>query len=74
MLDQAAGEFPMSKHQLIEQIRQLNRSAAETFLVHFNEQALENYLKRLSLARDGRGRTSRWVRPGDMAATMTRAH
>jgi len=64
----------MSKHQLIEQIRQLNRSAAEDFLVHFNEQALENYLKRLALAREGRGPTSRWVRPGDIAAAFTRLH
>jgi len=64
----------MSKQQMIEQIRQMNRSAPEAFLIHFNEQALETYLKRLSLARGGRGPSSRWVRTGDAPAAVTRVH
>ncbi len=62
----------MSKSEVIEQIRQLNRSAAPDFLVSFRPQALEEYLRRLSLARSGRGRASVWVRPGDCSASVTR--
>lgn len=54
----------MSKQQLIEAIRTMNRTADESFLVHFNQHALEDYLRRLALAQGGRGRLSRWVREG----------
>ncbi len=64
----------MSKQEIIEQIRRLNRSAPPDFLVSFEEQALENYLKRLALARAGRGRGSVWVRPGDCSAAVTNGH
>lgn len=62
----------MSKQQVIEQIRALNRSAPQEFLIGFNEHALENYLKRLSLARSGRGRTSVWVRPDRQPSIVAR--
>lgn len=61
----------MSKQQMIEQIRRHNRSAAGEFLVHFNEQALESYLRRLSLV-SRRGRDSAWVREGHSRAIVTR--
>jgi hypothetical protein len=64
----------MSKQQLIEQIRQMNRSATENLLVQFDQAALENYLKRLSLAATGRGRSSRWVRNTASPAVVTRAY
>jgi hypothetical protein len=61
----------MSKQQLIEAIREMNRSADETFLVHFNQPALEDYLRRLSMAQAGRGRMSRWVRAGHTPSVTT---
>lgn len=64
----------MSKQNVIEQIRALNRSAPQEFLVSFNERTLETYLKRLSLARGGRGRSSVWVRQSDKPAVVTRTH
>jgi hypothetical protein len=62
----------MSKQQIIEQIRQMNRSAPENLLVQFDQEALENYLKRLSLTTAGRGRASRWVRNTSSPAVVTR--
>lgn len=61
----------MSKHQIIEKIRQQNRSAAVAFLATFKEEVLSTYLKRLALSR---GRSSGWVRQGKAPAAMTRLH
>lgn len=63
----------MSKQQMIEAIRQRNRTAGQEFLVHFKEDALASYLKRLDLA-GVRGRHSAWVREGDTPAIVTRIH
>ena len=63
----------MSKQQMIEAIREHNRSAPDTFLVHFNEKALQSYLRRLTTVRGCRGRASVWVREGDTPAIVTRA-
>ena len=62
----------MSKHELIERIRQINRSAPTDFLVHFEPKALEDYLSRLSLPLHGRGPRSVWVRTGNHPAVCTR--
>lgn len=67
-------EHGMSKQQLIERIQQVNRSADEGFLVHFNQEALEKYLQRLDLTRGRRGRPSVWVRTGESPAVATREH
>lgn len=64
----------MSKQELIEQIRVLNRSAQPDFLVTFDQQALETYLKRLSCLKGVRGRGSVWVRTGQSPASYTRVH
>ncbi len=64
----------MSKQQLIEQIHALNRSAQPEFLVTFDQQALEDYLKRLALTQSARGRASVWVRTGQSPASFTRLH
>ena len=53
----------MSKQETIEAIRQCNPSAAEAFLSAFPENALQQYLLRLTQLKDHRGRDSRWVRP-----------
>jgi hypothetical protein len=73
-LDHQQGAPPMSKQQIIEQIRQMNRSAPENLLVQFDQDALENYLKRLSMAQAGRGRASRWVRNTSSPAVVTREY
>lgn len=63
----------MSKQQMIEAIRQHNRSAPDTFLGTFNEKALESYLRRLTTVQGRRGRGSVWVREADTRAIVTRA-
>lgn len=63
----------MSKQQMIEQIRERNRSASNEFLVKFDEEALRTYLRRLSTLQGNRGRSSVWVRTGISPASMTRA-
>ena len=63
----------MSKQQMIEMIRQRNRSASSEFLVKFDEEALRTYLRRLTTLHGHRGRASTWVRQGISPASITRA-
>lgn len=63
----------LSKHQMIEAIRQRNRSASAEFLVRFDERTLEMYLQRLTQVLGHRGRRSVWVRPDVSPAIVTRA-
>jgi len=63
----------MSKQQMIEMIRERNRSASSDFLVRFDEDALRNYLQRLTTLQGNRGRSSVWVRTGIAPASTTRA-
>ena len=60
----------MSKQQIIEAIRQHNRSAEVDFLISFDEQALRTYLQRLQTLVGGRG--SVWVQQGETRAVVTR--
>lgn len=62
----------MSKQQVIEAIREQNRSAATEFLIHFNEQELQAYLSRLTQVNGHRGRMSIWVRQSDARSVVTR--
>ena len=64
----------MSKLQIIEAIRLRNRTADQAFLIAFDERALASYLKRLTTINGRRGPSSRWVRPGDTAAIVTRLY
>lgn len=61
----------MNKQQLIEAIRQYNRSAKDAFLLSFNHQVLETYLRRLQTAHDQRGPASVWVRQTASPALIT---
>lgn len=63
----------MSKLRMIEQIRVHNRSARTDFLTHFDEEALKQYLARLTHLSGRRGRTSVWVRQAEGPAVITRA-
>lgn len=62
----------MSKQQMIDAIRQHNRSAEAEFLIEFDESALKSYLQRLTMVQGGRGRGSVWVRTGETPAIVTR--
>jgi hypothetical protein len=62
----------MSKHQMIEAIREQNRTAPLEFLIHFNEQQLRTYLDRLTQVNGHRGRMSIWVRQSDSRSVVTR--
>ena len=63
----------MSKQQMIELIRQHNRTADAAFLTSFEERALQSYLRRLTTVVGQRGKQSVWVREGDTHAVGTRA-
>ncbi len=63
----------MSKQQMIDLIRQRNRSASSEFLIKFDEEALRTYLRRLTTVHGHRGRSSVWVRDGIASASITRA-
>lgn len=52
----------MEKRQLIDDIRKFNPTAAEQFLLQFDEQALAQYLDHLQAARERRIHISGWVR------------
>mgnify|MGYP001066860887 CR=1 FL=1 len=63
----------MSKQQMIDAIREHNRSAAQEFLARFDEAALSDYLQRLTRVCNHRGKTSRWVRNTTAPAVATLA-
>lgn len=60
----------MSKQQLIEAIRQQNRSASEAFLVSFDESALNDYLNHLDFSKGPRNDRAIWIRTGETAAVV----
>ncbi|MCC6680049.1 MAG: hypothetical protein IT445_04010 [Phycisphaeraceae bacterium] len=62
----------MSKSEMIEKIRQCNRSASDEFLLSFDERTLGDYLSRLNL-NGHRGRNSVWVRQTTEPAVTQRA-
>ena len=58
----------MEKRQLIDEIRKHNATAAPQFLVQFDENALQQYLKHLQSAARKEVRIEGWVRrnPGQL--------
>lgn len=62
----------MSKQQMIDAIRQHNRTADEDFLASFDEQSLQRYLKRLTDIHGRRGKSSVWVREARTPAIVSR--
>jgi hypothetical protein len=62
-----------SKNELIERIRQINRSADHEWLARFDDQKLFDYLEHLQLLMEPRGRHSRWQRRGDSPAVVASA-
>ena len=63
----------MSKQQMIQAIRERNRSVSDEFLVRFDEKALGAYLRRLTNIHGHRGRSSVWVRNSSDRAVVARA-
>ena len=61
-----------NKNQMIEAIRQQNRTAAPGFLDAFDEEQLQRYLTRLTKLHGHRGRWSQWIRDGPMRSVVTR--
>lgn len=59
----------MSKHEMIDAIRQHNRTASVPFLMTFNDADLATYLRRLSLTNQ---RGSAWVRESSEPAITVR--
>lgn len=63
----------MTKQQLIDAIRRLNPTAAESYLSIFDELDLNNYLFRLRFPALPRSAEHGWARPGNTSAIVTRA-
>jgi hypothetical protein len=62
----------LTREQVVDRIITINPTASTTFLSKFNEQSLGRYLDHLVATSGPRGRNSRWMRPGDSPAIMTR--
>jgi len=62
----------LSREKVVDQILTINRSATADYLSQFAEPQLNNYLDHLLNTQNPRGRDSRWDRPGDAPAIMTR--
>jgi hypothetical protein len=60
----------LTRSQVIERIMAMNATASVEFLDGFSERALQTYLDHLASAQVPRGRTARWVRPGDTPAIV----
>jgi|JI10StandDraft_1071094.scaffolds.fasta_scaffold715318_2 hypothetical protein len=59
-----------SKNELIDRIRQINRSADRTWLERFDDRSLFDYLEHLQLLMEPRGRRSVWRRRGESTAAV----
>jgi hypothetical protein len=64
----------MGKSQLIDRIRSHNPSAKQDFLMHFDRDALTNYLEHLKYVAQPRTGRSAWVRAAETHSVVTRAH
>jgi hypothetical protein len=62
----------LSKQQVIDSITQINRSARRDWLEVFEMPALRRYLDHLQRTLEPRGGRSRWIRPGDTRAVVTK--
>lgn len=62
----------LSKAQIIDAIQQVNRQVGAEWLFHFEQDALRQYLDHLQITMEPRGAASRWTRPGDTTAIVTR--
>lgn len=63
----------MSKQQMIDAIRMVNRSASSEFLDRFEPTQLDRYLERLARIHNQRGSASRWVREPETPAIVSHA-
>lgn len=59
-----------SKNEIIDRIRQINRSADRIWLERFEDRALYDYLEHLQLLMEPRGRQSVWRRRSEDAAVV----
>ncbi len=62
----------LNRLQIIEQIRQINPSADQSWLEDFQDASLRHYLDHLQITTEPRGGESFWIRMGETAAAVTR--
>jgi hypothetical protein len=67
-----SAEPRLTRQQTVERILQINPTATSTFLERFDDRPLRHYLDHLVSASSPRGAESRWMRPGDSPAIVTR--
>ena len=62
----------LTREQIVDQIITINQSATAQYLDQFERRSLDTYLDHLLSAQQPRGPHSRWDRPGDTPAMMSR--
>ena len=67
-----APKAKLSFEQVVDQIISINRSATVEYLNQFKRESLDTYLDHLLASQQPRGASSRWDRPGDAPAIMSR--
>jgi len=60
----------LTKPQIIERIRDVNRSAGRDWLEAFTDDQLHRYLQHLLLADQPRDGRSRWIHEGEIPAVI----
>jgi hypothetical protein len=71
-LESVSPSSRLTREQVVDRIITINPTATVDFLDRFTEHSLGMYLDHLLAASGPRGRQSRWSRPGDSPAIMTR--
>lgn len=71
-LESVSTSSRLTREQVVDRIITINPTATTAFLERFNESSLTKYLDHLVVASGPRGGHSRWMRPGDSPAIMSR--
>jgi hypothetical protein len=71
-LESSSSSSRLTREQVVDRILTMNPTATTDFLGDFPESSLLAYLEHLLAASQPRGRSARWVRPGDSPAIVGR--
>jgi hypothetical protein len=71
-LESSSTSSRLTREQVVDRIITINPTATAQFLERFKPESLEKYLDHLVVASGPRGGHSRWMRPGDSPAIVTR--
>ncbi len=71
-LEGSSSSSRLTREQVVTRIIEINPTATSDFLASFSERSLGRYLDHLVVATGPRGGQSRWQRPDDIPAIMSR--